>query len=112
MYEFLGSCSPTGELPGKPWERAGKAWNQWLEVFFSEPRLHHILSHVLCIGHPHNLSEHHLVTCVAVMKSCLGWFQDIEPTVEAAAMYLLNHNALAWLPLDLPIDKSEGEPRW
>ena len=104
MHDFVGSCSPTGE-------RAGNAWEQWLEVFFNtESGLHDILAHLL--WNENVLNEDALETILAVMQSCLGWFPDTEPTVEAAAMYLLNNDALAWLPLNLPIDKSEGNHRW
>ena len=104
MHEFVGSCSPTGE-------RAGNAWEQWLEVFFNtESGLHDILAHLL--WNENVLNEDALETILAVMKSCLGWFPDTEPTVAAAAMYLLNNDALAWLPLNLPIDKSEGNHSW
>ena len=104
MLEFVGSCSPTGEL-------RGDAWWEWLEVFFStESGLHDILAHLLWSENA--LNEDALETILAVMQSCLGWFPDTEPTVAAAAMYLLNNDALAWLPLDLPIDKSEGNYRW
>ena len=104
MHDFVGSCSPTGE-------RAGNAWEQWLEVFFNtESGLHDILAHLL--WNENVLNEDTLETILAVMKSCLGWFPDTEPTVAAAAMYLLNNDALAWLPLNLPVDKSEGNHRW
>ena len=104
MHEFIGSCSPTGEL-------AGNAWEQWLALFFStESGLHDILAHLL--WNENVLNENALETSLAVMTSCLGWFPDTEPTVEAAAMYLLNSGALAWLPQGLPIDRSEGKHRW
>ena len=104
MLEFVGSCSPTGKL-------RGNAWWEWLEAFFSpESGLNDILAHLLWSENA--LNEDALETCLAVMKSCLGWFPDTEPTVAAAAMYLLNSDALAWLPLDLPVDKSEGNHRW
>ena len=38
----------------------------------------------------------------------LGCFPDTEPTVEADASWLLTHGAQAWIPREIPIDRSGG----
>ena len=86
---FMDMCSPTG-VP------KGRARTVWYESFLTPASgLHLLRPFLLWTGDRHSKTA--VETALAVMKSCLGWFDNIEATVEAAAMWVLSNPALAYV---------------
>lgn len=77
MHNYVLECMPIARL-------TGAAPANWVETFLSaSPGLQDTVTCVMWTGD--RCSEEALQTALAVFKSSLGYFPDVEPTVGAVA---------------------------
>ena len=76
----------------------GQEATEVIEAFFSTASgLRELLGCVVWRGS--SQLESKLVSALQALQTCLGWFSETDPTVEAMTIHMFSHGSLSWLPL-------------